>query len=91
MVAVLLNIMIVRRALAVARQSLLASRSATVSRVHSKLSTVVPSKPIYYHSFGIPKVLLISTPFIYAGAFLAKSFALYLEDFDLFVPDDDDD
>ena len=54
-------------------------------------SSAVPVKPTYYHSLGIAKVLVVSTPFIYVGAFMAKSFAAYLEDLDLFVPDDDDD
>ena len=51
----------------------------------------VSQKPINYHSFGILKVLTISTPFVCVGAYIAKTFALYLEDLDLFVPDDDDD
>jgi hypothetical protein len=77
-----------------ARRLLSASRGTSrglngVRRV-STTSSVVPSKPIYYHSLGILKVLTVSAPFIYVGAFIAKSFAAYLEDFDLFVPDDDD-
>lgn len=44
-----------------------------------------------YHQMGIAKIVLISTPFVCAGALAAKAFASYLEDIDLFVPDDDDD
>lgn len=69
-------------------RSLLMSRGTGLRRISSG---ALPSKPITYHSFGIVKVVTVSAPFIYIGAFAAKSFAAYLEDFDLFVPDDDDD
>ena len=69
----------------------LINHGALIKRLNSTAVDGVPAKPVYYHSFGIPKVLIISAPFIYIGAFSAKSFAAYLEDFDLFVPDDDDD
>lgn len=83
------------RIVAAARRSLFSTvRSADNSLRTRTFSTVVggvESRPIYYHSFGIAKVLIVSTPFISVGAFIAASFASYLEDFDLFVPDDDDD
>lgn len=81
------------RILSATGRSLLASRRA-IRTPALKFSTDVgeiASKPIHYHTFGIAKVLVISAPFIYVGAYGAKSFAAYLEDFDLFVPDDDDD
>ena len=75
------------------RRSVLASRSVpTVQRVTASSTSTggVASKPFHY-PLGIVFVLALSVPFTYAGAFMAKSFASYLEDFDLFVPDDDDD
>ena len=87
-------VMILRRFLLVGRCSWARGVSASSGVARSRLSTAVgriPSKPINYHSFGIIKVISVSAPFIYIGAYLAASFASYLEDFDLFVPDDDDD
>lgn len=87
--------MILRGVISAVGRSLSISKGLTVTKVPAlRFSTTVlgvPSKPVYYHSFGIAKVLAISAPFIYIGASTAKAFALYLEDFDLFVPDDDDD
>ncbi len=40
---------------------------------------------------GVVKVGVIATPFIYAGAMAAAQFAAFLEESDIFVPDDDDD
>ncbi len=40
---------------------------------------------------GIFKVGLVVTPFVYAGAMVAAQFASFLEESDIFVPDDDDD
>lgn len=55
-------------------------------------STVcVPSKPARHVSAGVVIVSVFSIPFITVGAYAAKMFASGLEDFDLFVPDDDDD
>ena len=87
-----------RKGLVLASRGLLTFRRVRVSEVAGfrRLSTAVveariPSKPINYHSFGIIKIISVSAPFIYVGAYLAASFAAYLEDLDLFVPDDDDD
>ncbi len=66
------------------------SPHASVSTISAPSGAIV-TRPVVYHSFGIIKVVAIAAPFTYVGAFLAKSFAAYLEDFDLFVPDDDDD
>ena len=73
---------------------MLASRGVSLSRARLVTTTSAGgmiSEPVRYHSFGIAKVLVFSTPFICLGAFIAKKFASSLEDFDLFVPDDDDD
>lgn len=61
-------------------------RNATTSSSGSIFS--VPSKP---YTFGLARVLLVSVPFIYCGAMIAKNFASFLEDYDIFVADDDDD
>ena len=88
--------MILRRLLFATRLSLTPRGLYAGSRIaHSKLSTAaigkIPSKPIDHQSFGLIKVVSVSAPFIYIGSFIAASFAAYLEDLDLFVPDDDDD
>lgn len=83
--------MMLRTALFAAGRSLLASRRATLARFQRRTtSSTVASKPMH-HPMGIAKIVIISTPFVCVGAFAAKTFANYLEDFDLFVPDDDDD
>lgn len=51
----------------------------------------VPSRPGRYVAAGVLAVSAFSIPFISVGAYAAKMFASGLEDFDLFVPDDDDD
>jgi len=52
---------------------------------------VVPTQPRRHVVAGGLTLLLFSTPFIFVGAYAAKMMASSLEDFDLFVPDDDDD
>ena len=80
-----------RTTLFAAGRSLLASRRATLTRFQARTTSfAVASKPVH-NPMGIAKIMLISTPFVCVGAFAAKAFANYLEDFDLFVPDDDDD
>jgi len=41
--------------------------------------------------FGLVKVFAVSIPFLWAGATLSKNGAAFLEENDIFVPDDDDD
>lgn len=41
--------------------------------------------------FGIPKVLAAAVPGIFVGATLAKNGAAWLEENEIFIPDDDDD
>ena len=66
--------------------------SLVAYNVSSTTSTgAVLPKPKLAYSLGILRVLVVSTPFIYAGAMAAKFMASSLEEFDLFVPDDDDD
>lgn len=40
---------------------------------------------------GLIKIALTVTPFLLCGAQISKEFAAWLEENDLFVPDDDDD
>ncbi|GFR82965.1 chromosome 22 open reading frame 32 [Elysia marginata] len=41
--------------------------------------------------FGLIKVALTVTPFLLGGATISREFAAWLEEHELFVPDDDDD
>lgn len=41
--------------------------------------------------FGMFKVLLAVIPFLYIGATIGKEGAAFMEENDIFVPDDDDD
>lgn len=41
--------------------------------------------------FGLIKVALIVAPFITMGGIISREFAAWLEENELFVPDDDDD
>jgi hypothetical protein len=41
--------------------------------------------------FALIKVMAVVFPFLYAGATLSKNGAAFLEENDIFVPDDDDD
>ncbi|GFN78192.1 chromosome 22 open reading frame 32 [Plakobranchus ocellatus] len=41
--------------------------------------------------FGLIKVALTVTPFLLCGATISREFAAWLEEHELFVPDDDDD
>lgn len=56
----------------------------------TSVGTLMP-KPHIAYSFGTLRIVLWSVPFVYAGAMAAKYMASSLEEFDLFVPDDDDD
>ena len=48
-----------------------------------------PYRP--YKNYGPIMVALWAPPFIYGGAMVAKSFASWMEEMNIFVPDDDDD
>merc|ERR1711976_517748 len=41
--------------------------------------------------FGVARLLVVTTPFLVSGALISKSVATFLEENDIFVPDDDDD
>lgn len=48
-----------------------------------------PHRP--YKNFGPVMVAVWAPPFIYGGAMVAKYFASWMEEMNIFVPDDDDD
>ena len=50
----------------------------------------IEAKP-YKFSLGIVPVTIVSIPFCLAGAWLAKEGAEFLEEWNIFVPEDDDD
>ena len=62
------------------------SRSATTSSTGAVLA-----KPYRSSNFGLVKVVLFVTPFVYVGWSTGRFFAEKMEELDVFVPDDDDD
>lgn len=50
----------------------------------------IPAEPLK-KKFSIPKVLLCVSAGVYVGQYAAKTFAAFLEETEMFVPDDDDD
>ena len=74
-----------------ARTTAVARNSTTVRHFTNPTEFFVPSQPRRHVIAGGLTLLVYSTPFIFLGAYAAKMMASGLEDFDLFVPDDDDD
>ena len=70
----------------------LGSTSKVIANTVSKRNTsqYVSSRP-YTFKWGMVPVTLVSVPMIYFGAMAAKSGAEFLEEWNIFVPDDDDD
>ncbi|CAI8044663.1 Essential MCU regulator, mitochondrial [Geodia barretti] len=62
-------------------------RTAVTTESGSILSR--PERP--YRSAGAVMVAIWAPPFIYGGAMIAKFFASWMEEMNIFVPDDDDD
>ncbi|CAH1272876.1 SMDT1 [Branchiostoma lanceolatum] len=75
----------------IAERGLHAARQAAPVRtkITSANGALLPEP--YNIRFGLAKVLLVSTPFLYLGAWISKEGAEFLEENDIFVPDDDDD
>ncbi|XP_071797694.1 essential MCU regulator, mitochondrial-like isoform X2 [Asterias amurensis] len=42
-------------------------------------------------NLGLSKIVLVTVPFLYLGATISKEGAAFLEENDIFIPDDDDD
>ena len=71
----------------------LVSRRMDAHRIRNSVTEAtgaIKNKPEKFYSFGIVRVCIVSTPFLYGGAMLAKYFASFLETSGYFVPDDDD-
>ena len=71
-----------------------ASQSSNVSQ--RNLATILPSggivdEPERYRRFGLLKILLTCTAGLTVGAWISKNMAAFLEENELFVPEDDDD
>lgn len=59
------------------------------SIVYAENGTILP-KPEQTR-FPLVKIILTVVPFLYVGATLSKTGAAFLEENEIFVPDDDDD
>ena len=64
-------------------------RSNTNGSIHTEVGGM-NSKPTQVR-FGLLKTFAVVTPFLWAGAAAARDGAAWLEENDIFVPDDDDD
>ncbi|XP_048584872.1 uncharacterized protein LOC125567908, partial [Nematostella vectensis] len=72
------------------RASLGKKLSLTQQRTIKTTETgAVASKPDHV-SFGLLKVIVVVIPFIYVGAVISREGAAWLEENDIFTPDDDD-
>jgi len=58
--------------------------------MHLSTETGAIAKKPDAESFGLFKVILISIPFIYAGAVTSREGAAWLEENEIFSPEDDD-
>ncbi|XP_057314765.1 essential MCU regulator, mitochondrial-like [Hydractinia symbiolongicarpus] len=66
-------------------------RSSCVTLQSRQLTKgAIESKP-YKFNWGIIPVMVVSVPCMYIGALAAKRGAEFLEEWNIFVPDDDDD
>lgn len=69
-----------------AEASSMGSRNVTTSA-----SGIILDEPLRYHRFGLLKTILTMTAGLAVGAWVSKNFANFLEENELFVPEDDDD
>ncbi|XP_005110438.1 essential MCU regulator, mitochondrial [Aplysia californica] len=66
------------------------SKAIQLRSITTQDTGAVLAKPTQVR-FGIFKVCLTVTPFLLGGATISREFAAWLEEHELFVPDDDDD
>ena len=59
--------------------------------VTAENGSVLPRPYRPYKNYGFLMVALWAPPFIYCGATVARIFASWMEEMNIFVPDDDDD
>ncbi|KAG5832443.1 essential MCU regulator, mitochondrial-like [Anguilla rostrata] len=67
-----------------------AARLTLYRNTVSTASGGIPPQPVKT-SFGLFRMTVVTVPFLYVGTLISKNFAAYLEEHDIFVPDDDDD
>ncbi|XP_033743814.1 essential MCU regulator, mitochondrial-like [Pecten maximus] len=85
-----------RMVLSAVRRPLLTPKGATPFKVITKRTVVcsetgaVLPQP-HVDRLGVLKVLVVVMPFLYVGATIGKEGAAFMEENDIFVPDDDDD
>lgn len=71
--------------------SVSAGRAPRLSRSISQMSNgTIPPMP-KREFLGLTKLLVVATPFLYIGGMMSMYGASLLEDYDIFVPEDDDD
>ena len=58
--------------------------------VTTESGSILP-KPSRAYKFGPVLLAIWAPPFLYCGAMMAKHFAAWMEEMNIFVPDDDDD
>ena len=59
--------------------------------VTTETGSILPKPHRPYKNVGAAMVTVWAPPFIYCGAMVAKYFASWMEEMNIFVPDDDDD
>ena len=75
----------------------LASGSKTLTAPLRRCSSMIYNESGGVHSrpsavrFGLVKVSVVTVPFLYLGATISKNGAAWLEENEIFVPEDDDD
>jgi len=78
------------------RNTLLLSRKLAANpntkSAYRKLSSTeaIPAFPVR-NTLGLTKLVAVVSPFIYFGGMVSMHGAAFLEDYDIFVPEDDDD
>ena len=59
--------------------------------VTTESGSILPRPYRPYKNYGLVVLAIWAPPFIYGGAMVAKFFASWMEEMNIFVPDDDDD
>ena len=59
--------------------------------VTTESGSILPQPYRPYRNLGPIMLAIWAPPFVYGGAMVAKSFASWMEEMNIFVPDDDDD
>ncbi|XP_077980631.1 essential MCU regulator, mitochondrial-like [Glandiceps talaboti] len=84
--------MLLRRSLQLVPQNL---RQGKIQQTIVRYETTSPTGAMMSNPpksrLGLTKVIVVAFPFIYIGATMSKEGAAFLEENDIFVPDDDDD